>query len=474
MSQRSALANRRPPFGLQGLARQSLVFALGGLAYKAVALLSVPVFARLLTPSQLGLLDLAGVIASVLAVIAGLGTENALARRVAVDLHESVWSTTALVVGTGSVIAAIAGILLSTPLAVVLTGSDENGTVLIAASCYGASLALVTAALNMVRVRGHRPTFALLGFLIVLFEMLAALGAAILFNRAVALMLVGWTLASAVGILVVLLVERPPLRRPRLDTAEHLIRFGLPLVPAALAWIVGDLVVRAALAHGTGLASVGQFGIATRIVSVLALGVTGFGLAWHPYFYAADERDASDIARSAALRLTAVLGCAAILLSAAAPELVQFVAGDRYRAAGRIVPILGAGMVFYGLVTVAGAVAGRQYRTLFVAVGCVLGAVTQGVIATPAVALMGLSGAAVASTVGFAFSAVFLGASLSLRPAGGRAGVSALLGATVIAAGLITQAALGTEASVVLRLVAALAAVVTIAALVLVIGRHER
>ena len=60
------------------LGRASVTYALGGLAYKGVALLSVPILARLLTPAQLGLLDLAVVLASVVALAVAIGMDQGI------------------------------------------------------------------------------------------------------------------------------------------------------------------------------------------------------------------------------------------------------------------------------------------------------------------------------------------------------------------------------------------------------------
>ena len=66
--------SERPLVNLLGLARQSAVYALGGFAYKGLAILAVPLLARLLSPAELGLLDAAAITASLLGLVAGLGT----------------------------------------------------------------------------------------------------------------------------------------------------------------------------------------------------------------------------------------------------------------------------------------------------------------------------------------------------------------------------------------------------------------
>src|SRR5688500_20303368 len=77
----NAKPSAAPTLGVRSLAGMSLVYALGGLAYKGVAVVTVPILARLLTPAELGLLDAAAIIAGLIGLAAGLGSEQAVAWR---------------------------------------------------------------------------------------------------------------------------------------------------------------------------------------------------------------------------------------------------------------------------------------------------------------------------------------------------------------------------------------------------------
>jgi O-antigen/teichoic acid export membrane protein len=441
------------PRDLRGLARESITLALGGLAYKAVALLSVPVFARLLSPAQLGLLDVAVVVAGVMATVSALGIDHALARRYESEGADAV-ATAISVVAAASSFVAVLGVALSDPLATVLTGDAANQAVILTAALYAAILAVVTSLLNVLRVRHQAIRFAVVGFITVVMEMLFALAAALLFDRSIPAMVVGWTIGSLLGIVVLLATSKIRFGSATSGLALQMVRFGLPFVPAVLSWTLGDLVIRASIAQTLDLGAVGFFGIAARLTSALGLLVTGFGLAWHPYVYAQPESMVAAAAGRAAARLVAALAAAGILLAALAPELIEVVAGRDYVGGAVAVPGLAAGIIFLALITVGSAVAGRVYRTRTVAVACVVGAGLQAALAGPMTTALGLAGAATAAAIGYALAATVLLASL---PGGRTSGLQRARHAAFTTglglAGLAVQLWLGHEAPLMLRLI---------------------
>jgi O-antigen/teichoic acid export membrane protein len=431
-----------------------------------VALVSVPIFARLLSPAQLGLLDLAVVVAGVLATIGALGADNALARRYETDGEHAV-STALAVVGGATLAVAAIGLLFSAPLATILTGDRANQPVILAASVYAVLVAVVTSLLNVLRVRHQAVRFAVIGFITVVLEMAFALIAALAFDRSIPAMVIGWTLGSLAGALLLVTTSNIRIGRPMPGPALEMIRFGAPFVPAVLAWIVGDLVIRAAIAQTLGLGDVGYYGIAARLTSALAILVTGFGLAWHPYLYAQpDHMVASATARTAA-RLVAGLAAAGVILAALAPELIAVIAGPSYVDGAVAVPGLAAGVLFLSLVTVGTAVAGRIYRTQVVAIACAVGAALQAVIAAPMTTAFGLTGAATAGAAGYAVAAVVL---LGTLPNGRKSGLRRAGHAVAVTAaglaGLAVQLWLGPEAAFGIRVTVGAAS----AAVILLIG----
>ncbi len=66
-------------------------------------------------------------------------------------------------------------------------------------------------------------------------------------------------------------------------------RFGIPLVPAALALILVNFSDRFFLVHLDGLAEVGLYEIGVRIASAMVLLLTAFRMAWPAFAYSIED-----------------------------------------------------------------------------------------------------------------------------------------------------------------------------------------
>lgn len=389
------------------LGRASLTYAFGGLAYKGVALLSVPILARLLSPSQLGLLDLAAVLASIVGLTVAMGTDQSVAyheRRVK-DPAE-LWASALTVVAAAGVVAIALGFLLREPLGLFLSGRSGNDGLVAAAGLYGAVMALSSFALVTTRLRASARTYALASFLIISAEMAAALTVAWLVAEPVTLMVVAWAAGSAALSVPFLVRHLPRLHRPTGESMRRLLAYGGPLVPATMAWLVGDVWIRATLAREADLVILGEYGIAYRIASVLGLLVTGFGVAWYPYLYASPSSEVGPRAGQTAALVVVALGGIAVAATALAPEIVGLVAGPAYAAAREAVGPLTGGMVAMGVLVLAGGVIGSAGSTRRIALAAVTGVLAQVSLATPLVENASLAGAGLASLAGYAMAAV--------------------------------------------------------------------
>lgn len=397
------------PQSLFALGRASLTYALGGFAYKGVALLSVPILARLLSPAELGLLDFAAVLASLVGLTAAVGSEQAIAylEPRAADVRR-IWGSALGVVAMFATVLVILIAVAAGPLAAAVVGDRDQAPLVTASAGYGVVVALTVLALTAVRLHGSPRAYALASFAIVTAEMAAAVTVAAVAASPVVLMVVAWAAAATVIAIPVLVRFAPRPSAPDPATMRRLATYGLPLVPAAIAWLVGDAAIRGALARFAEPAALGEYGVASRLVSVLALAVTGFGVAWHPYIYRSPTLAVAERASHALPRIAFVLLVGAAGLTLLAPELIAIIAGDPYLAARTAIPPMAVGVMATGVVVLVGAVVGASGSTRRMAAAALLGAGTQLVVAPAAVGSMGLAGAAWTSLLGAAVAAAFL------------------------------------------------------------------
>ncbi len=393
--------------GLRTLAGQTLTYALGGLAYKGIALVTVPILARLLAPDELGLLDAGAVVATVVAILAGMGTEQAVAwLQPRIEDEHQLWGTAVTLVAAGALVLIGIVAIAREPIASLLTGDKDLGPVFVAAAIYGAVMAFTAMGLNAVRLRATPRRYAIASFFVVAGEMSVGLLIAWQLTSPVLAMLLGWAAASALVTAAIFRLHVPRLAAPSIPVIERLVRFGAPLVPAAIAWVVGDVALRSAIARDADLAALGEYGIAFRIATVLAILVTGFMVAWQPYLYRSLPSDVLPRARRAAPALIAVLGAIAIGLTLLAREIVELVAGPSYIGAVSAVPALAGGMVALGLFQLAATLRGAIAGTRVVALAALGGGLVQIVTALVLVESLGIAGAALASLLGYLVAAV--------------------------------------------------------------------
>jgi O-antigen/teichoic acid export membrane protein len=438
--------------GLVALSRASVVYALGGLAYKGVALVTIPLLARILSPAELGLLDLAAVIATLIGLVVVLGTDQAVAfHEPRSDSQPELWgSAVVIVVATGAALAAT-GAILQVPLAEALTGDSANGPIVAAASAYGAVVALTATGLNAVRLRGSPGAYAIASFVLVTAEMGIALAIAWLGLGSVALMVLGWTAGATLVLLAILVRFLPRLHAPNVATIRRLVAYGAPLVPAAVAWLLGDALIRGTLAREVEVSALGEYGIAYRLASVLGLAVTGFAVAWYPYLYRSPASEVAPRAAQALGMLILALATLGVAVTALAPEIIAVVAGSAYAAARVAVAPLAGGMVALGAFVLVGAVVGASGSTRRVAIAALIGAAIQVAGSLILVPVLGLFGAALASLIGYAVSALLLGAT-EVRVLAGRGAVVTVGVVIMTVAGLVAATAIG-PAPLILRIV---------------------
>jgi O-antigen/teichoic acid export membrane protein len=186
-------------------------------------------------------------------------------------------------------------------------------------------------------------------------------------------------------------------------------RFGLPLVPAALAlWVTnfGDrfMLVRLLPEH-SALSQVGQYSLAVNIGSVMVLIFTAFQTAWPAFAYSISEE--TDAKRAYAYVLTYLMliaSWAAIGLSLLAPWIVQILAprNHDFWPASEAVPALAYSSVFYAGFIVVTIGAGRTKNTQFNWIAAAAAAVFNFSLNLWLIPAYGMLGAAYATLAAYA------------------------------------------------------------------------
>jgi O-antigen/teichoic acid export membrane protein len=162
--------------------------------------------------------------------------------------------------------------------------------------------------------------------------------------------------AALVGSLIALALMRDWVspRRFRWKRLSEMLRFGMPLIPAALAYWIVSFSDRFFVQYYTNTAEVGLYQIGSSIAGLVALLTGAFQLAWGPFAISIHKQE--DARRVYAYVLLLYVSVTSFISTAAAlfaPEAIRLVATRQYEGASTVVGLLAFSYVMIGLVYIA-------------------------------------------------------------------------------------------------------------------------
>jgi O-antigen/teichoic acid export membrane protein len=395
---------------MRRLGRHSAVYGLGGIVSRVLAVFLLPLYTRYLDTADLGAVGLIVALSAVLVTILRAGISSAFfrfyfdstdaARRLLV-VRTSFWFTMA-----SATAGLAAGVLLAPPLADLLGLEDAN---LVRAGFVGIWAQMNYEQLtSLFRAEERSTAFVLASLANVAITIGATVLLVVVWEQGALGVIAGnftGTLAVYLGLLAVhrqqlgLQFSRPLLR--------EMNRFGVPLVPAALALIAVNFSDRFFLVHLANLDEVGLYEIGVRIASAMVLLLTAFRMAWPAFAYSIE--DDAEAKRTYAFVLTylvAVASWLALALGLLAPWLVRLLTQPEFYEGQRVVAPLAFGGMAYAAYIVMAIGVGRAKRTQFNWVITGIAALVNVVLNLILIPPYGMMGAAVATVA--AYGVMFL------------------------------------------------------------------
>ncbi len=343
------------------LARQTLAYGLSGLIVPLVGMITLPVFARVFTRSQYGLLELGTTTLVVAVTITDAGLTAAALRNFYDYTGEqererrSIMLTGFLATSAIALAVALALVGLRNELSRWLFDESGRGTLLIVIA--GSVLALNTWRYVGEVMRVHFRAFSYLTMSALAAGVTTALGVTGVLafdwrvNGFFVAALAGNTIAAVYGVLAVRRWLAGHFSRTEL---RSMLAYGLPLVPSALsAWALA-LVDRIILSRLGSLSEVGEYAVANRLAQLLLIGMTAFLFALSPFLLStySENPEQEKAARGRTLTyLTFILAIVGLVLTLFAKELFEIVA-PRFDDAYLTVGPLSLGAALYGISTV--------------------------------------------------------------------------------------------------------------------------
>jgi len=330
---------------------QLLAYGSADVAILVINFLLLPLYTRVLSPDEYGVLALLIACEAFLKVVFRWGLDVSLLRLHYDHQDEEERRTLAgtvmviLLVANGIVLAVLAG--FAGPISRAIVGGS------------GYALAFALVAVNLflstflflpfvrLRVQQKAARFATLTF----FRSLAVVIARLVLVVGFGLGVLGIVLADVIVSAGMLVVFIPLLRemiafRYSNAAATQVLAFGLPRVPQGLMHQGMAISDRFFLGLYLPLADIGLYMIATSIASLTKLYSVSFNTAWMPFAYDSMERtDAPRLYARMGSYSFAVLMFVAIGVSTLAESLIALMTPAEYHASTTLVPLLAAGIV---------------------------------------------------------------------------------------------------------------------------------
>ena len=267
----------------------TLVFALGGLAIKAVSLVLMPLYTTALTAGEYGTAELLNSAIEIVLPLLSAGVVEALYRFSIDDdvPKDELFAGSLVVLGGGVVCTGVACALGS-----ALWNMEHAGSFFV----LFCSVCVFKATTQLARGLGHVRRFVAYGLINALAMVVSTYLLLVRAHLGVEGYLWSFTIGYLVGGLVAFLgsAEYRLLAPFRLDRAllRRMLVYSLPLVPNLLSWWLVSVSGRYVVLWGSGLAAAGLFTAASKMPSLINIVASVFQQAWQ--YSTAREIDSPD------------------------------------------------------------------------------------------------------------------------------------------------------------------------------------
>jgi O-antigen/teichoic acid export membrane protein len=354
---------------LKELLRHSAIYGLGSIVARVVAVLLLPVYTRYLSPSDYGLIETLVALSAVLTALVAQGMKSAFfrfyfdsaetARRLLV-IRTAFWYVLA-----ASTVVLVLGVALAPQISWLLFDTRSHSELVIAAFA-GLWVAMNYEQLtSLFRVEQRSSAYVAATLTNVAITIAATILLVVVLDEGPLGVLVGNLTGTAVVYAGLLVYNRRALGL-QFDRSllREMNRFGLPLVPSAVAlWLTNFsdrfFLVKLADTHEVGLYSIG-----VRIASAIVLLLTAFRMAWPAFAYSIEDDHEAKRTYSFVLTYVVYVCCwLALTLGLLAPWILKLITTEPFYPAENVVAPLAFGVAAFGAFVVVQIGTGRARQT---------------------------------------------------------------------------------------------------------------
>jgi len=392
--------------------KDGIVYGLAGLFARSVSIITLPLYTRVLSPTDFGVIDLTLLFTVFCGVIIPFGISSGVARFFPDEKTDDgkvliassgLWFITA----THALFVA-AALVFAEPLMVLTLGSVKWSQV------YYLGLAMIVTGgffyyfQNLLRWRLEPKRYVFCSLVSTFVTVGVALLAIFVASLGVAGIFIGQICGNVVGGALAWGMSRDLFRfRFSAPSLKAMLMFSVPLLPVLVGEFVTNYIDRMSIRTLLSLEDLGRYGIGFRLASLVGLIMVGFSSSLTPLVYSNYQKHETRAEIARIFRFFLLIALPAVLfLALFSKELLWVFTGPAYYSAWVIMPILAPGLLLIAMFNFAPGIdiAKKTKVSAMIQVGTALVSVAANLTLIP---LFGIAGSALATLISgiFSFSA---------------------------------------------------------------------
>ena len=399
---------------IRQLASESAIYGLSGILTKLINVFLVPLYTRILLPSDYGVLNLINTTFYFVGIFVVFALDNSVARWFFDNEDEKerkkpvaswFWFQFAV-----AVFVAIIFILLSSPLSKLIVNKDLSQLFIIPSITIISSI-LPTIIWNWLRLQ--RKPWLTVGLSTA--SILLTITLNVVFTIVLKMGIKGILLAALVSnsvyslVAIALMKDWLNWKYFSLDVLKKMLIYALPLLPTSLAfWILNSSSAYFLNAYWTK-DEVGLYSIGSSIASAVSIVIGAFQMAWGPFAFSIMNKPEAKRVYSTVLTLyTLVATFTALTVALFSKEVLLIFTTSKYYPAYLVSGILSFNAIIYGFAYVGSIGSSIAKKTSPVAIAVLLGSVLTVVSYFLLVPHLGKEGAAISTLIGYTIIPIYV------------------------------------------------------------------
>ncbi|MFY9100647.1 flippase [Aliarcobacter cryaerophilus] len=395
------------------LISDSAIYGLGAIVVKSIAFFTLPIYTRIFSPEEFGIIEMFVTISGILSILMTLGLDSTQSyyfmeakNKSTYDIKKVTTSILQLRITLGVILIGLVSLLAPFILDFAFdTKLPVLYLIMIAFATFFANL--VSQSLEIFRLIYKPWQYIGLSFV----QTVLNIGFILYFTYIKDMGLEGYFLGNMIAMFISLFIGWIATRDYRywknieVELWKPFLKFGLPLVPAGLMVWIMNASDRWFVMNMLGAYETGLYAVAAKFAMLMALVVETFRSAWWPI--AMDmlhKEDGAKFFRVVSLWYIVFTTIGAIIITIISPYLVEYLTTETYKESWKIVGILCWGSIFYGFYLLSGLgifYSKKTHLTIYVyGSGAVLNIVLNYIL----IPIFGLLGAALGTVISLLFA----------------------------------------------------------------------